>query len=84
MEPLDENDLNFEQLSRDVDEEIRTFEAKSNRLREKLIMPPPPANTEQGATPKVRWNKGVEMATNQGVGRVFLESAAETNFEELD
>lgn len=87
-EPLDENDLDLEQLSKGVDEEIRAFEAKSNRLREERIMhntpPPPPPSTEQGAIPKVAWNNGVKMAANQDVAGAHLESATETNFEELD
>lgn len=88
VEPLDENDLDFEQLSKNVDEEIRAFEAKSIYLREEQIMhntpPAPPANTEQGNTPKAAWNKGMDMATNQVVTKVQYDSATETNFEELD
>lgn len=87
VEPLDENGLDLEQLSKDVDEEIRAFEARSNRLREERIVhnpPPPPTNTQQGVAPKIAWNKGVDMAADRDVTRVCVESAAETNFEELD
>lgn len=80
MEPLDETDLDLEQLSRDVADEIRAFEAKSEFLREERILhnaPPPPAATvKTSAASKVGWNKATDVPGE--------ESTAGTNFEELD
>lgn len=88
VEPLDENDLDLEQLSKDVDEEILAFEAKSNRLREKNILhntpPPPPAAIQACVTSKVGWNNGMEMAAGQDAAEAPEASAIGTNFEELD
>ncbi len=80
MEPLDEADLDLDQLSKDVDEEIRAFEAKSKFLREERIVhnapPPPPATVETSATSKVGWNKATDVPDE--------ESTVGTNFQELD
>lgn len=88
MEPLDENDLDLEQLSKGVDEEILAFEAKSNRLREEKILhntpPPPPASIQQRGASKVGWNNGTEMAAGQDAAEALEAAAIGTNFEELD
>lgn len=83
MEPLDENDLDLEQLSKGVDEEILAFEAKSNRLREEQILhntpPPPPATIQPSGTSKVGWNSGMEMAAGQDAVEAPEASAIGTN-----
>lgn len=88
MEPLDENDLDLEQLSKGVDDEILAFEAKSNRIREEQIShntpPPPPSAIQASITSKVGWNNGMEMPASQNAAEAPEASAVGTNFEELD
>ena len=88
MEPLDENDLDLEQLSKGVDEEILAFEAKSSRLRKEKILhntpPPPPASIQRRVTSEVGWTNGTEMAAGQVAAEAPQAAAIETNFEELD
>lgn len=81
VEPLDDDAFDLTKLSNDVDEEIRAFEAESQRLREERILqntpPPPPAMVkEQGV--EIGWNGNVEVTSKE----LCQEQA--TNFEELD
>eukprot|EP00752_Nemacystus_decipiens_P004053 g3711.t1 len=88
VEPRDENDLDLEQLSKGVDEEILAFELKSNRLREERILhntpPPPPASTQKSLTSKVGWNNVKETDSGQDAAETPGASAIGTDFEELD
>lgn len=68
--PLDENDLNPEQLEKDLDEEIRAFEAKTRRLNDVRILsglppPPPPATTKSFHGHKVGWDVGKDVTLKQ-------------------
>lgn len=77
--PLDENDLNPEQLEKDVDEEIRAFEAKSRRLYEDRILhglppPPPPATAKSCDAHKVGWDKGKDVTVKQDTSGAHEES----------
>ncbi|CAM9194508.1 unnamed protein product [Ectocarpus fasciculatus] len=86
VEPLDDDVFDLKKLSNDVDEEIRAFEAESQRLREERILqntpPPPPAMLEEQEVVEIGWNGNVEVTSKGHVAELCQEQA--TNFEELD
>eukprot|EP00903_Cladosiphon_okamuranus_P019907 g18296.t1 len=88
VEPLDESDLDVEQLSKGVDEEILALDAKCNRLRKEKILhntpPQPPATIQPRVATKVGWNDGTETAARKDAAEAPETSAIGTNFEELD
>lgn len=86
VEPLDDDVFDLKKLSNDVDEEIRAFEAESQRLREERILqntpPPPPAMLKEQEVVEIGWNGNVEVTSKGHVAELCQEQA--TNFEELD
>ncbi|CBJ30105.1 outer row dynein assembly protein [Ectocarpus siliculosus] len=86
VEPLDDDVFDLTKLSNDVDEEIRAFEAESQRLREERILqntpPPPPATVKKQEVVEVGCDGNVEVTYQEHVAEFCQEQA--TNFEELD
>lgn len=79
--PLDENDLTPEQLEKDLDEEIRVFEAKTRRLNEERILsglppppPPPPATAKSRHGHKVVWDTGKDVTLNEDTSGAHEDS----------
>ena len=70
--PLDESDLNPEQLEKDIDEEIRAFDAKTRRVNEERILhglppPPPPATVKSCHGHNVGWDTGQDVTLKQNI-----------------
>ncbi|CAN0537511.1 unnamed protein product [Ectocarpus sp. 12 AP-2014] len=86
VEPLDDDVCDLKKLSNDVDEEIRAFEAESQRRREERILqntpPPPLAMVKKQGVVEIGCNGNVKVTSKEHVAGLCQEQA--TNFEELD